>query len=245
MWVAGVDGCPAGWLVVFRSVADQCHKARIVGSLVDVFLALEQPKVVAVDIPIGLLNISRTGGRVADRECRKVLGRHRQSSIFPPPSRPTLNSTSFIEACELEMANSMPPKKVNQQTFNIMHKIREADALAPRFQGSLFECHPEISFWAMNNRVAMRLPKKGPRTTDIEHIGRSGLLERRQLLLRNRYSDEFLATRLGSAKQCASDDFVDACAAAWTAERIFRGEAIRFPAAPDLDDRGFDMAIWA
>jgi predicted RNase H-like nuclease len=111
MWVAGVDGCPAGWLVVFRSVADRCHTARIVDSLADVFLAWDRPKIAAVDIPIGLLRISRTGGRVADRECRKVLGRYRQSSIFPPPSRATINAGSLLEACELERANSVPPKR--------------------------------------------------------------------------------------------------------------------------------------
>jgi predicted RNase H-like nuclease len=245
MWVAGVDGCPAGWLVVFRSVENHCHKARIVGSLVDVFLACERPKVAAVDIPIGLLSISKSGGRVADKECRKVLGRYRQSSIFPPPSRATINATSFLEACEIELANSVPPKKVNQQTFNIMKKIREADAIALRFQGSIFECHPEVSFWAMNNRLAMRLPKKGSRKADAGNYRESGSTERRELLIRNGYSEDFLATRLGSAKQCSSNDFIDACAAAWTARRILKGEAIRFPSAADFDDRGLDMAIWA
>jgi predicted RNase H-like nuclease len=42
------------------------------------------------------------------------------------------------------------------------------------------------------------------------------------------------------------DDFVDACAALWTANRIYRGVAKRLPAAEhaEFDGRGLDMAIW-
>src|SRR5262249_12351690 len=111
MWVAGVDGCPAGWLAVFRSFDGRDHSAKIVKSIADVCTASERPKIVAVDIPIGLLSISRPGGRAADRACRKILGRIRQSSIFPPPCRATLQAVSFGQACEIEQANSAPPKK--------------------------------------------------------------------------------------------------------------------------------------
>jgi predicted RNase H-like nuclease len=245
MWVAGADGCPAGWLAVFRSVDGQDHTAGIVKSLADVFTAPEQPKIVAVDIPIGLLSISQRGGRAADRACREVLGPHRQSSIFAPPCRPALNAASFLEACAIEQANSSPPKKLSQQTFNILAKIREADAIALRFAGAIFECHPEVSFWAMNARQPMRLPKKVSRRKNPDGISESGLSERRQLLLQNGYSDEFLATRVGVGSDCGPDDFVDACAAAWTAERILDGRGIRFPPTPDFDELGLDMAIWA
>jgi predicted RNase H-like nuclease len=245
MWVAGADGGPAGWLAVFRSIDGREHRAEIVKSLADVFTAAEQPKIVAVDIPIGLLNISQRGGRPADRACRTILGPHRQSSIFAPPCRAALQAVSFAQACELEQANSAPAKKMSRQTFNILPKIREADAIALRFAGSIFECHPEVSFWAMNARQPMRLPKKVSRQKNPDGVSESGLRERRQLLLQSGYSDEFLATRLGTAKDCAADDFVDACAAAWTAERILKGKAVRFPLLPDLDEAGLDMAIWA
>jgi len=243
MWVAGVDGCPAGWLAVFRSFDGRDHSAKIVKSIADVCTASERPKIVAVDIPIGLLSISRPGGRAADRACRKILGRIRQSSIFPPPCRATLQAVSFGQACEIEQANSAPPKKLSRQTFNILAKIREVDAVALRFEGLIFECHPEVSFWAMNARQPMRLPKKPSRRKNPD--SESGLRERRQLLLRNGYDAEFLTTCLGLAKDSGPDDFVDACAAAWTAERILNGRAVRFPRLPDVDAVGLDMAIWA
>ena len=245
MWVAGADGCPAGWLAVFRSLEGQDHRARIFESLVQVVSAPEQPRIVAVDIPIGLPKVSARGGRAADRECRKILGRDRQSSIFPPPSRPTLAAGSFLEACEIERAHSWPPKKVSQQTFNILSKIREVDGIAAMFKGVIFECHPEVSFWAMNGQRAMSLPKKVSRRKNPDGINESGLDERRRLLLENGYSAAFLATRLGSLRECGADDFVDACAAAWTAERKFRDQAVRFPSTADPDEHGVDMAIWA
>ncbi|TMJ87236.1 MAG: DUF429 domain-containing protein, partial [Alphaproteobacteria bacterium] len=106
MWVAGADGCRAGWLVVFRSIDGQHHRVRLARSLAHVFTAPEHPKIVAVDIPIGLLQISQRGGRAADRACRKILGRARQSSIFPPPCRAALKAISFLEACDIERAHS-------------------------------------------------------------------------------------------------------------------------------------------
>ncbi|TMJ95059.1 MAG: DUF429 domain-containing protein [Alphaproteobacteria bacterium] len=210
MWVAGADGCRAGWLVVFRSMDGQHHRARVARSLVDVFTTPEHPKIVAVDIPIGLLRISQPGGRAADRACRKIL---------------------------------LPPKKLSQQTFNILAKIREVDAIALEFRGSIFECHPEVSFWAMNDSQAMRWPKKRRKHPD-GHSG-SGLIERRQLLLQNGYGEDFLATRLGLTRDCGPDDFMDACAAAWTAERIVNRRGVRFPSTSDFDELGPDMAIWA
>src|SRR5262249_10865572 len=150
------------------------------------------------------------GSRTADIACRKLLGPRRRSSIFPPPSRAALAATTFLEACEIERAHSALPKKISQQTFNILAKIREVDEIVPLFRGMIFECHPEVSFCAMNNHLAMRFAKK------VE----DGSSERRLLLLQKGYDKGFLSLRIGSSKECSSDDFLDACAAAWTAERI-------------------------
>jgi predicted RNase H-like nuclease len=244
MWVAGVDGCPAGWLAVFRSLAGEAPSACIFESLKQVLSAPEQPTIVAVDVPIGLPKVSQKGGRAADIECRKILGA-RRSSVFPPPSRAVLAASSYLEACEIELSNSMPAKKINRETFNILHKIREADAVVASFKGRVFECHPELSFWAMNGNRPMSLAKKKSLPPDAAGVQRSGLEERRHLLRREGYDDAFLITRVASAKQCGADDFLDACAAAWTAQRIFRREAVRFPATAEFDERGLDMAIWA
>src|SRR5215470_1359573 len=61
-WVAGTDGCRAGWMVAFASVNDDgigvrdvfTVRIRVLTKFADIFAAPEQPRVVAVDIPIGL-----------------------------------------------------------------------------------------------------------------------------------------------------------------------------------------------
>ena len=234
MWIAGADGCPAGWLVVFRAINGQSPRAQIFKKITDAFEQQERLKILAVDIPIGLATTSRKGGRCADVEARKVLGL-RKSSIFPAPSRAVLKARSPAEAREIEKRNSDPPKSLAKQVINLLDKIRQLDAIAARYSGIIFECHPEVSFWMMNECREMSFPK---RTLD-------GFNERCGILTRNGYDRSFLTTRVGSYKEHGRDDLPDACAAAWTAERIFRKEAVCFPAKPKPDDCGLNVAIWA
>jgi predicted RNase H-like nuclease len=243
MWVAGVDGCPMGWLAVFRSLDGKPPYAQLFANFDDVIAA--GPSVIAVDIPIGLPATSQRGGRTADREARSVLGSQRQSSVFPAPSRATLSAATFQEGCEIELRNSRPPKKISQQVFNIFRKIREIDDLARRHRNLIYECHPEVSFCMMNGNVPMRLPKKVSMRKNPSGVSGAGLRERCDLLSQNGFTLEFLTTRIGAAKEHGRDDLIDACAAAWTAERILARNAIRLPANADLDDTGLDMAIWA
>jgi predicted RNase H-like nuclease len=231
VWVAGADGCPMGWLVVFRSLAGHSPRAQICQTFAEVVAM--RPARIAVDIPIGLPAVSERGGRKADREARMLLGKSRGSSVFPAPSRATLNATSFPGACELELKNSKPPKRISKQTYNILCKIRDVDRIARDTQCLVFECHPEVSFHVMNGK-------------DLQFSKRraAGLNERRALLAREGYCENFLKTKIGQPGDHSLDDLVDACVAAWTAERLFEN-AIRFPKTPDFDSHCLDMAIWA
>ena len=49
-----------------------------------------------------------------------------------------------------------------------------------------------------------------------------------------------------STLRSGKDDFLDACAALWTAERIYRGTAKRIPSDGEQEHgkRGLDIAIW-
>ncbi len=53
----------------------------------------------------------------------------------------------------------------------------------------------------------------------------------------------FLDKVLGELRS-GRDDFLDACAAAWTARRVFDGTAERLPSKVERDRRGLDMAMW-
>jgi predicted RNase H-like nuclease len=65
------------------------------------------------------------------------------------------------------------------------------------------------------------------------------------LLIAAGWPADFLAPGRFRASQAGDDDLLDACAVAWTARRILRGEARRFPDEPMLDPRGLRMEIWA
>ena len=232
MWVLGVDGCRSGWLAVFRSTDGGPPRAQLFKTFADV--VAQQVAKIAVDIPIGLSSVSEKGGRKADREARKFLGRRRGSSVFPAPSRSTLLASSFEDACQIEYKNSKPPKMISKQTYNILCKIRQVDQVANDKRGIVYECHPEVSFCVMKGQDLQSSKKTA-----------AGLNERRALLGKFGYCEDFMKTRIGRPGDHSRDDLVDACVAAWTAERILTGIGTRFPEEEDFDGRNLDMAIWA
>ena len=75
-----------------------------------------------------------------------------------------------------------------------------------------------------------------------------GLLALRynRLLAQAGFAPHFLASRPFRPGEAGEDDFLDACACAWTARRVLTGEAVRFPDGdPPTDPRGLRMEIRA
>jgi predicted RNase H-like nuclease len=239
--VAGVDGCPAGWLVVLRDINNAIPpSARLVATFADILALPEAPRVIAVDIPIGLPERSGIGGREPDIAVRRVLGK-RQSSVFAVPARAAVMETDYWAACATAQRLSDPPRKVAKQTFNLFPRMREVDALmTPALQERVAECHPELAFWALNGCRPLELAKKvksrpsGP-----------GLAYRRALLEAAGLPASFLADTTFRRALAGPDDFLDACACAWTAGRILAGTALTFPDVPPFDARGLRQEIRA
>ncbi len=239
IWVAGADGCPAGWIAVYHPVNDPAAAAsRIFATFADLLAFTEGFAAVAIDMPIGLPDVATPGGRDADRMARAVLGA-RQSSVFAVPARATLACIDYRDACDTNLRHSDPPRKVAKQMFYLFAKIREIDAaMTPARQAHIVECHPEVAFWAINGNVALDEPKKRKSSTYPP-----GLDLRRRLLRTAGYSRAFLNGPDCRRRDAAPDDLLDACATAWTANRVATGAAERFPAAPTLDGRGLRMEI--
>ena len=233
-WYAGVDGCRAGWIVVLREAADaEPPKALVCETFAEVLDLKEAPVAIAVDMPIGLGETSIRGGRACEVEARKRLGK-RQSSVFSTPARAAVMETGYRRACAAALEHSDPPRKVSRQCFNLFAKIREIDALmTPGLQNRVYESHPELVFWALNDGAAMTLPKKDP----------AGLAERRDLLERHGFLRTFLEQKPGPASKVGPDDLIDACALACAAARIDRGDSVRLPADPPRNGRGLRMEI--
>lgn len=240
-WVAGVDGCKGGWIAVFHDLAGHAPpRARLFESFADVLDADEEPRIVAVDIPIGLPERARRGGRSCDVETRKRLG-GRQSSVFAVPARAVVAETDFGRACAVALDHSDPPRKVSMQCFNLFPKIREVDALmTPTRQNRVFECHPEAAFVAMNEGAPLGEPKK---VKSKAH--KPGLTLRRRLLEERGFPAALWEDADFPASEVGPDDLLDACACAWTATRIASDTAERHPESPPLDDTGLRMEIWS
>jgi len=152
IWLAGVDGCRAGWLVALVRPHGDEARFRVVSHFADLIAAMEAPAIVAVDMPIGLPEQTGHGGRAAENAIRPLLGA-RQSSVFSVPSRAAMQAQDYRQACALALETSDPPRKISRQLFMIAPKIREVDE-ALREQSGLaarvYEVHPELAFWRLN-----------------------------------------------------------------------------------------------
>lgn len=228
--LAGVDGSSRGWVVVVCDDRLRNPEASFIERLAQLPRGLQ---VAAVDVPIGL---PEKGGRNADILARRALGRPRGSSVFSCPIRPVLGAPTWEEACA--RMKRIDGRRVSKQTFGILGKIAEADALVRSEAWArriIHEVHPELSFarWA---GAPMKYRKKSPAGRDerqklIAAVFGRGAFERAQESIRGHY--------------VGSDDLADAFAAAWTAARIIEGRAERLPEAEQVDAEGVPMHIWA
>jgi predicted RNase H-like nuclease len=234
MWVAGADGCRAGWLVVLHDVEAGRQCARLLPRFRDVLALPERPQSIAVDMPIGLLDHAEPGGRECDRAARRVLGRPRSSSVFSPPVRGALREGDYASAQRRNQESSSHAIGLSRQAFGIAPKIRELDAcMTPSRQRRVREAHPELAFAELFGSRGTLSGKRTPR----------GRKQRLRLLLLAGFRDarSLLTERPRGA---AIDDVLDACVLCWAAVRVRAGEARRLPHRPLRDARGLRMEIW-
>lgn len=224
----GIDGCPAGWvgasITYNNDTPVSCEWLRF-----HTFAAVlqAQPKFlqIAVDMPIGLLDEHRKGGRVCDQAARKAIS-PRHSSVFSAPPRPALYAETYDEA---------RPYGLSKQAFNICKKIREIDdLLTPELQERVFEAHPELAFTRLAGHPMTHNKKGSP-----------GRAERIAALTRVfPHAQAWLAAIPFLRKQVARDDAIDALALAHVAFTKHHGQALCLPEEPTRDSKGLAMVIW-
>ena len=186
-WLAGVDGCRAGWIAAFVRPQGGEVRLRVVPRFAEVTAAREAPAIIAVDIPIGLPEQAGRGGRTADNVARSLLGA-RKSSVFSVPSRRAVFAevgpfdgqqsryAAHQRACEVARETSVPPRSITIFAFGIFSKIREVDAVLRSdraLHSRVRETHPELAFWRLNAGRPLASAKK----TKV------GLALRRRLLI--------------------------------------------------------------
>jgi predicted RNase H-like nuclease len=228
-WLCGVDGFRHRWLAVLWHAETGRYRHRIVARFADLLSQPEQPLVIAIDIPIGLPRVAGAGGRACDRLARRSIGGVRAGSVFPLPGRIVLSTADRAAADRLHRAAG--GIGVGAHTWGLIRKLREVHAvMTPALQHTIYEVHPELSFQAM---------AEGPLTHGKKTA--AGKQERMQRLTTVGFPAEYVSD---PPPELPHDDFLDACAALWTARRIASGTARRLPAQPVRDPDGLEMAIW-
>lgn len=229
----GVDGCKAGWFAVTRNSAGLAWRLfPTINDLVSAFLGAER---IFIDVPIGL-PWANAPIRPCDRLAREVLGTPRKSSVFPVPCREALSVYGVEEARNINRTHI--GRSVGAQTWGISHKVREVDRLLLSIRGQkhgIREIHPEVCFWALAGRKAMKYSK-----TTIE-----GREERIRILQQfepdlSALLDDVLTKTL--RKNVQTDDVLDATVAFITAEES-QGELTSLTGEPSHDPAGLPMEM--
>lgn len=223
MIVGGADGCRTGW-VVCRRDGHGALDIRVVKALAD---ACEGLSILAVDMPIGLLDTPRPG-RACESEARSLMP-GKASSVFPSPCRPALAYNTHEEANATSRGLGIG---LTRQTFHLFPKLREVDELlrgVPGLRKIVREAHPELAFTRMNGGHPLLSKKRRP----------DGFADRLKLLAAHGF--EWNAAALPGA---ARDDVLDAMAVCRTATLIALGTATRLGPARRRDRYGLPMNIW-
>ena len=231
--ICGADGCKGGWVVISKDLDSGQIAWRLRKTAHDLIALSPLPKIIAIDIPIGL---PEKGSRACDLLARELLGKGRTSSVFPAPIRPVLAAQNYIDACKIRLVSD--GKKMSKQAWNIVPKIRSVDTLLvqnPELRTIIREVHPEVCFFYLNGKKPLHFKKKMAQ-------GR----EERITLLEPLYGQSLRAASEDRKKlDSGEDDILDAFAALWTAERIEKGTSQTIPAEPPTDSYGLRMEIVA
>jgi len=230
--VLGVDGCRAGWLAV--RVEWSSGRLALDYALYPRFAPiLEQypdAAAIAVDMPMGLYESGRVRARPCDQAARQRLGR-RACCVFLPPTRAMLDADAYAPLRALGLS---------VQAYHLIPRIRELDALlTPDLQARVWESHPELSFLAITGA-----PIPHPKRTAEGYAARVDALRCAFGDAGDAFANALAAFREQVApKDAGMDDFLDACALAWSALRHIRGESELCLGDPAHDARGLLMAI--
>jgi predicted RNase H-like nuclease len=197
---------------------------EILPRLIDVLDYRPPFEVVGLTLPIGLPDSYRPGGRTCDRQARRLLGPKRGAAVLPAPSRAALGAEDFVAAMQIG--------GVSAATWVLMPKIREvASEIQPYWQRTVFEVHPELTFYQLNEDQPLRYPKD-------TSLGRK---ERCELLVARLPGVERIIDAV--IEGIRAKHLIDAAAALWTARRIASRAIARIPEDPEWDSQGIRMEI--
>jgi predicted RNase H-like nuclease len=219
-----VEPCSGGWLLFgakLQGITIAPQPPEVFGRFIDILDYRPSYAVLAVHLPLGLPSLPVPGGRTCDRDARRLLGQPRGSAIASPPSWKTLQD--WRQGIRGRSGISVP-------TRSLFPRIAEVyEHLSSYHQRTVFEVHPELSFYELNNRRSLSFSK---------HT-QAGQRERMDLLAAKvpgveRHLDLVVPGAL-------MHHLLDAAADLWTARRIKARGVSRLPEDPEWDEQGFRM----
>ncbi len=230
----GVDGCPAGWLAV--TVTDDGEWSHCLYESAEALLdRYADAGRILIDIPIGLVE-GRPEERKCDLEARRLLGKPRNASVFPVPSRAALSAPTYEDAGVVNTIET--GRGLSLQAWGILPKIRDVEELMQQSllaRDTFIEVHPELLFWALNGQRPME-----------HHKGRGKGRSERLGVLRRWFPAaaeiHANAANLYLRKHVAHDDIIDAMVAA-VAGVVGTGQLIDVPEPPEVDPTGLPMRM--
>jgi predicted RNase H-like nuclease len=219
--VAGVEPCPGGWFVVsgkLQGVSLFPEPPQVMSSILDVLDTRPAYEIIALHAPIGLPGERIPGGRACDRQARRLLGRRRGAAVTAPPSRSDVFDSSGEGLSVVVRAQ--------------LARIREVQRdVASYHQRTVFEVHPELGFFQLNDDTPLKYAKR-------THLG---IDERLELLRARMPGLERVIDHVPDGVRLAT--VLDACVDLWTARRIAARAVARLPEVPEWNEDGLRMEL--
>jgi len=227
--LAGIVPCPRGWLAAtakLQGITMSPEEPQVFDGFLNVLDYKPAYQIIAVHAPIGLLDEPGSKGRSCDQQARRLLGWPRAAAIASAPVRPSLRCRSYEEAVAANGGRLSPIVWYQRR------KIAEVDKdIAPYWQRTVFEVHPELSFFQLNGDKPLQYPKRTGKGRD----------ERREILeARIPGVERILEARLN---RISAARLLDAAACLWTARRIMSRAVTRLPDDPEWDSQGLRMEM--
>jgi predicted RNase H-like nuclease len=220
--VASVTPCPGGWLVAsakLHAATFAPEDPRVVAKFAEVFDECPQFDVIALNAPVGYPD-NPEDGRTCDRVARKLLGR-RAMTVRNVPTRETVES-GLVRLDE----------RLDAVSLVLLARYAEVAAeMLPYRQRTVYEAHPELSFYVINADAPLKRSKHSEE--GIEE--RRTLLEKRIPGIRRVLDFELDGV--------PTPHLYDAAALLWTSRRIFAKAATRIPEHPEWDAEGLRREI--
>ena len=119
MCVAGVDGCRGGWVRFRVDLASLNTSVEIIDLPSVLTNSPDELAILAIDIPIGLLDVSRA----CDKAARKLLGQPRGTSVFASPCRAFLSEKNHAAAIAIN--RRVTGRGLSLQAWGIGHSSED------------------------------------------------------------------------------------------------------------------------